>query len=512
MSRSALSTALRAALAVSLGLLATGAPAQDGDGDADLLILHINDFHGQVRPRRLPARGDREARWIGGFAALAEHTRRRRAAFGKTVWVTNGGDWFQGTPEGNHDRGVAAMQTLERLGLTASVVGNHEYDFGERSLIALIEALRHPVLGANVLERGSERVRPYVRPYTVRTVTGAGGVPVRIAIVGLVTEDTPQVATGPFGSAVFETETATLERLWPQLMRDAEHVVLLTHSGLRRDIELAQRFPGIRLILGGHSHTLLRRAVVEGDTTIVQSGSRAGAVTEVEVRLTVDRFECAATTLVELDGAIEPDTDTRAHLDRTFGHLAEHWDTPIGEVAGAADRRWSGGSTPAGSYVAGLIRAASDADVGLTNKGGLRSTLVPGAITRRDVFELLPFDNSVVTFELSGTQLRRVLAQSLEQRRRPLEIDGATYTYRIEDGTRQLRDVLVGGRPLDLERNYRVATNSFLAGGGDGQTAFAEQEPVGRTEQFLRDLMEADLLRSTVIELPGESRIQLESR
>ena len=504
-------------LAGLLLAFATPLVAQDAAGTAaapDLVVLHFNDFHGQIRPRLVVRRPGSEPVPRGGFAALEALVARRRAEHGDRLWVTNGGDWFQGTPEGNEDRGASVMACLERLGLTASVLGNHEYDFGERHLQALVKGLRHPVLAANVLERGTQRLRPYVRPYVIKTVrpVAGEGVPQRVALVGLVTADTPQVSTGPFGAAEFEAEAKTLERLLPELRREADHVVLLSHCGVRRDRELAVRFPGISLILGGHSHTSLRRPVLEGSTVIVQSGSRAGYLTEVALRVTSAGCELLSFDFIELEagGAIEP--ATAQFLEQRFAPLAAKWDTALGTVRGAADRRVGAGSSPAGSFVSALMRRAGGAEVGLTNKGGLRKVLMAGAVTRRDVFELVPFDNAVVTFEMTGAQLCAVLSHALRPGRRPLEIDGATYSYSIEDGARQLERVEVGGALITRDRIYTVATNSFLAGGGDGQSEFAAAREIARTTEFLRDLLVDHLARTGGIELPSDARIRVEKR
>lgn len=480
----------------------------------DLEILHFNDFHGQVLPRVEASAPHRKPAERGGYWRLERYVEERRRELGDRVWVTDGGDWFQGTPEGNDDRGLSVAACFDRLGLTASVVGNHEYDFGERSLIDVIARCAHPVLAANVFERGAPRLRPYVRPYVVKTVAPRSHPdrPLRIAIVGLTTEDTPRLSTGPFGNAEFRDEVETLRALQPVLEREADVVVLLTHCGLRRDRELARRFPHVALILGGHSHTALRRPVVESGVTIVQSGSSGTALTRIEVDLAVDppAFEILSTRLVVLDMPGEPSADTDEFLQRVFAHIGAKWDQPIGEVRGAADTRRGAGSTPAGNLVAALIREAGGADVGLTNKGGLRSTLRPGPVTRRQVFELLPFDNTVVTVEMTGARLRALLAAGLAGSRRPLEIDGATYRYRVQAGVRELGEVFVGGKPLEAERTYLVATNSFLAGGGDGLEELVTARRVREEPAYLRDLVLRRLAAEGAIDLVAEERIRFE--
>ena len=238
----------------------------------------------------------------------------------------------------------------------------------------------------------------------------------RIAQVGLTTSDTKQVSMGPFGSCEFLNEAATLRALLPEVRRRADVVVLLTHCGLEEDRELARQFPEVPLILGGHSHTLLRRSVQVGGTHIVQSGSRGTAVSVVRVQLIASppQLLVSSAESVDLDESTPRDAAMQSFLDQRFAPLREAWDQPLGRIVGR-DSRAGSGSTPGGNLVAALIRADGDAEIGLTNKGGLRTTLTAGPITRRQVFEFLPFDDNVVTLQLSGEQLRATLQQSLRR-------------------------------------------------------------------------------------------------
>jgi 2',3'-cyclic-nucleotide 2'-phosphodiesterase (5'-nucleotidase family) len=475
-----------------------------------LVILHFNDFHGQIRPRSVVVRPG-VSRPVGGFPAVAAYVREQRAAAAPdtAVWVTDGGDWFQGTPEGNEDRGWAVMACRNRLGLTAATIGNHDYDFGEANLIRLIRRAEHPVLGANI--RTSAGTLPaYARPFHLQTVGG-----LRIAIVGLIASDTRNVSTGPFGDAHFGDEVATLQALLPTLRPAVDGLVLLTHCGIEKDRELARRFPAVDLILGGHSHTALPVGQRVGETWIVQSAGHGGAVSRVEVDLdrAARKVRVRSARLVELRAnTVAHHAPTAAFLRSTFAHVGAKWDRPLGRVTGARDHRVLGApvSTPVGNYVADLIRRTGAAEVGLMNKGGLRAVWRPGPLTRRQVFRMLPFDNTVVTVELTGVQLRTVLAQGLAPGRQPLEVAGANYAFRLENGERRLVDVQVGGRDLVPERNYRVATNSFLARGGDGCHELAQVRGSTASPLWLRDLVLRDMARhGNVIDLIDDTRIRL---
>lgn len=501
-------------LGICLNLLLSAAHAQEPPAGAPttrLVILHTNDLHGQIRPLLVMSRPGVE-RKLGGFVSLEAYVRRARAeaqAGNARLWLTDGGDWFQGTPEGNEDRGRSIMSCFNRLGFTAVVVGNHEYDFGEKNLARLVALARHPVLGANVVEREDpSRIRPYVRKFVVKRVGG-----IRVALVGLIASETKRVSTGPFGDADFSDEIRSLRKLWPALEKAADEIILISHCGLSIDRKLAVAFPRVRLILGGHSHTPLPRGLRQGDTWIAQGGGKGATISRVTLSVDQDkhRLDVERVELVDLTQAVTVDPATAGFLTTTFDHIGAKWDTPIGKVLGVRDRRMrgSGRSTPIGNYVADLIRRTAKADVGLTNKGGLRSRLPQGTITRRHVFELLPFDNTVYLMQMTGRQLFSVLSQGLRPGHLPLETSGAHYSYALVEGRRELRSVEVAGRTINPKQLYRVATSSFLAGGGDDFTVFqsVKSAPVG--PDYLRAILLTELRKHGQIRLFDESRIRL---
>jgi len=483
---------------------------------ANAVFLHWNDFHGQFRPQRAvwklrPGLPEERAPLLGGAAALAGYVQQQRelaTRLGQRVVVTDGGDWYQGTLEGNETKGLLTVQFLQRLRPDAVVLGNHEYDFGAANVRRLCEAMpRLPVLGANVEVRSTAGPKPadFVRPFVVLDVHG-----VRVVVVGLVTHDTKAVSTGPFDDDTFADEQRTLRRLWPTLRQAGDVVVLLTHCGVEADRELARAFPEIPLILGGHSHTGLREPLREGDTWIVQTHGKGSEVYRVEVLADAEAktLRPLRGELVELDPAKVPsDAATTAWFTEATRELAAHWDETIGELVVPPYEDRGARSTPAGNLVADLFRSAAGADVGLTNKGGLRTRLVRGPLTRRMLYELLPFENTLVSMSLTGEQLRAVLQGSLAKERRPLEIGGASYRYTVRGGERVLLDVTVGGAPLEPDRRYRVATSSFLARGGDGLSAFARGTDVKDHGVLLRDLLIATAERDRTLQADGSDRI-----
>ena len=483
---------------------------------ANVVFLHWNDFHGQFRPQQafwkvrpgLPA--DRAPR-LGGAAAMAGFVQRERAAAaiaGRRVVVTDAGDWYQGTLEGNESKGLLTVQFLARLQPDAVVLGNHEFDFGADNVRRLLAAAPFPVLGANVRTAGPAPRQPWdtVRPFVVLDVHG-----LRVVVLGLITRDTKAVSTGPFGDAVFDDETTAVRAALPAARAAGDVVVLLTHCGVECDRELARAFPEIPLILGGHSHTGLLEPLHEGTTWIVQTHGKGSEIYRVAAHAdaATKTLRPLRGELVELDPQHHPDDlATTAWFTDATKDLAAHWDAVIGtlDVPPYEDR--GARSTPAGNLVADAFRSAANAQVGITNKGGLRTRLQAGPLTRRQVYELLPFDNTLVSMTLTGAQLRAVLQGSLGKDRRPVEIGGGSYRYTERSGERVLVDVTVDGAPLDDGKAYRVATSSFLARGGDGLSAFARGTDVKDHGVLLRDVLLQQAERARGLRGSGENRIE----
>lgn len=481
----------------------------------NVVFLHWNDFHGQFRPQRAiwklrPGLPADKAPLVGGAAALAGYVQQQRdaaKATGRQVVVTDAGDWYQGTLEGNESKGLLTVEFLGRLRPDAVVLGNHEYDFGADNVRRLCKAATFPVLGANITTGRAREPAPaaFVQPFAVVPVHG-----LRLVVLGLITRDTKAVSTGPFGDDDFTDEAAAVRRVLPDAKKAGDVVVLLTHCGVEVDRELARAFPEIPLILGGHSHTGLTEPLREGNTWIVQTHGKGSEVSRVEAiaDAKTKTLRLLRGELVELDVARTPsDAATTAWFTEATRELAAHWDTPIGTLAAPAYEDRGPRSTPAGNLVADLFRREARADIGLTNKGGLRTRLTAGPLTRRTLYELLPFENTLVSVTLTGQDLRAVLQGALAPDRRPLEIGGASYTWTERDGARVLLDVTVGGAPLVAEQRYRVATSSFLARGGDGLSAFARGTETTDHGVLLRDVLIAAAERERTLQAPADERI-----
>ena len=436
-----------------------------GAEGVSLRILYFNDFHGFAEPYT-PYGGTEPLGGIAWLAARAQELRREKPSL-----LLAAGDFIQGHNWTNLSRGKAAVELLNLLEVDAMVAGNHEFDFGPEVLRKRIAEARFPVLGANV--GGFDPLRPHV----IREVGG-----VRVAILGVVTDDTP-VATHPRNVAglTFHAPAETVSRHLGELRRRADIVVVLSHLGYGADRKLAGQVPGIDVIVGGHSHTRVDHPTRIGNTLIVQAWEHGKALGVLDVDVEEGK-------IVAFNGRLEdirprggaPDAAVQALVEKYREQADAALQGKAGEtrvpLVGENVRRRE---TNLGNLIADMMRELAGADAAIINGGGIRSGIPAGTIRVKDVYTVLPFDNYIVAVRLRGHAIRQALEHGVSRVEEKAgafpQVSGLSFAFdpQAPAGSR-VREVTIGGRPLDLQKEYAVATNDFLAAGGDGYTAFGD--------------------------------------
>jgi 5'-nucleotidase/UDP-sugar diphosphatase len=460
-----MSKLLKAAiLATALSLpLAGGALA----AEVRITFVQTNDID------QMEGTGDR-----GGFARLATVLDEARAA-GPTIFV-HSGDTISPSLLSGLDRGAHIIDFLNRLDLDVMVPGNHEFDFGPEVFRERIAEATFPVVATNLFEADGTHPANTVQDIWME-VEG-----IRIAFYGLTTEDTPVVSspgTMTFGNSV-ETGIAKAEEL---RAAGADIVVAVVHTPMAVDMALA-RAGAADLILSGHDEYLM--AFYDGRVAVTESGAQSERV--VTTTLVVDKTETNGVTTVTwypvfnvIDTlGIEPNAEIAAVVADYNAQLDEALGAVIGTTATALDSRRAvvrGEEAAIGNLIADAMRASVEADIAITNGGGIRADREYAAgteLTGRDIFAELPFGNKTVKLELTGAQLREALENGFSQIEagagRFPQVSGLTVEVdRAAAPGARVQAVTVGGEPLDEARTYTVATNDFLANGGDGYSVFA---------------------------------------
>jgi 2',3'-cyclic-nucleotide 2'-phosphodiesterase (5'-nucleotidase family) len=477
---------------LGLILLAAALPAQCGV--VELTVLHTNDIHGWVMPRPAEFNAADPKRPIGGAAALAAAIKKVKGP----KLVLDAGDWFQGTPEGTLRGGRSMAEVFNAVGYDALEIGNHDFDNGERNLEGIIKAIRAPVLCANVY-RSDGKHAPECRPWVVKKVAG-----VKVGLFGLLTTNMKSLAFPDniagltFRRGVDEAKDAVA------VLRGlgATVIIAVTHQGIEPpgattfegDRFLAEHVEGIDLIVGGHSHTVLKEGVrdpVHG-TLIVQAGSELTHLGQVVLDIddSTGKVVKSSAQLVDL----WPD---ETGTDRAVAKVVAGLGREVGAVydvvlatAEASLLRGRGGESALGDWMTDCERDWAGADLALQNGGGMRTDIPAGPVTMRRIYDVMPFDNRVVKLVMKGKDVRSLLdyGMGLEH---PAQISGATVSFRHNAPAGQrLDDVKVAGRELVDDSTYTLATIDFLVKGGDGYTAFAAALSTDFTKTKFRDVLQ----------------------
>ncbi len=455
-------------LGILLGFLLL-LPAAAGSAPLELRILHVNDFHGFALPYKPPGADEP----LGGIASLARAAGRLRSE--KPTLLLAAGDMIQGNALANLFEGKPVVEMMNAMGFDAMAAGNHEFDFGRETLRKRIGEARFPVLCANV--GGFDAFRPY----KIFTVNGLA-----VAVVGIVAADTP-VTTHPRNVAglSFLPPEEAVGRALEEIGGRADLVVVLSHMGFAADRALAEKVRGIDVIVGGHSHTKVERPARVGDTIIVQAWEHAKALGVLD--LVVDKGREGA-RVTGYAGRLEEISPGRGGEDENVAGIVAAYRR---EMDAVLDRRI--GTTPVdldgenvrtketnlGDFLADVLRRTAGADAALINGGAIRTGIRKGDVRLRDVYSVLPFENYVVAVRLTGRRILEALEHGVssveEGAGRFPQVSGLSFRYsRSAPPGSRVREVRVGGRPVDLDAEYSVATLDFLAIGGDGYTAFGD--------------------------------------
>jgi 5'-nucleotidase len=264
-------------------------------------------------------------------------------------------------------------------------------------------------------------------------------------------------------------------------------VVAVTHQDMPADERMAREVPGIDLVIGGHEHDPLENVV--GTTLITKAGADGVFVVRIDLQATTDGKVLARQhRFIPVTPELPEDPAMAALVARYEARLGEALNVRIGETRVPLDARNTAlrtGETNAGNLITDVMRARLRADVAVMNGGGIRGNqLVPaGPLSKKDINALLPFLNVVVMLEVPGKVLQDVLERSVSAYPREfggfLQVSGVSFTFdpTRPAGQRVVR-VLVNGEPLDPERRYTLATNSYTAAGGDGYAMLATAKPL----------------------------------
>ncbi|WP_281194265.1 bifunctional UDP-sugar hydrolase/5'-nucleotidase [Halorubrum sp. F4] len=411
-------------------------------------------------------------------------------------------------------------QTIDFYAATDTLLdtfGNHEFDYGPDALRGLVDDAPVEFVSANVRDEDGDPFgrREGVVPWTTRAVDGA-----TVGFVG-VTDPATDSLNPMAAPLTFDEPVAAVREALAELELEGppvDHRVVLSHLG-GGDDDLARELD-VDAVLGGHVHSR-RNERVDG-TLLVRPGVNGEAVAEIDLGVNGDPDDPAnsgghaTATLHEPDG-VAPHADLRDSLTQRMG--AADLDEVVDRVAEPIERTGEvvhGGECRAGNFVADAFRWAHDADVGLSNAGGLRQgDPWHGDVTKADLISLIPFEEPVVLTDVTGAELRAVLREMAAP-----DIDfgeddwwhGHVSNARVvwDAASEELLEATVAGEPIDPDGRYTVATSEYLLHSDHEFPTLSERHRIGEADIQYEVL--ADFARERGIDPRIEGRIEIRNR
>ena len=545
---------------ILLSACATTEPPR-GFSPVTLSLLSINDFHGNLLPGSgnvpviQPETGEVAKVSAGGAAHLASLLKVLRAENPERTLLVAAGDLVGASPLVSsmfHDE--PTIEALNRMGLAVSSVGNHEFEKGRAELLRLqkggcfplsadglqgvvgvdtclndgrFDGAKFRYLGANVIDRLTGRT--LLPPTAVHEMGG-----VKVGFVGVVLKEAPATLPRKHVEGLdFADEVETINRLVPELKRQGvAFVVVLLHQGAETTakaindlscpglsgeaIHIVDRLdPAVHIVITGHTHEeyICRRP---DGRLMTQAGQYGRMVTKIDVSVdpaTGQVLGKTARTHVAANKTGAKDAEVDAIVSRYAGLTAKRSEAVVAQLAAPLSRVANqAGERPLGNVLAdaylfggrNTLQPERAAQIAFVNPGGIRSELTRGlAVTFGQLYGVHPFGNTLVTLELSGEQLRRVLEQQWEKPQPPsgnvLAVSaGFSYAWDAAQpggaAPGQGRRIVPGsmkfnGAPIDPAQTYRVTVNNFLAFGGDNFSVFTEGRQIAESETDLEVLM-----------------------
>ncbi|ELZ21498.1 5'-nucleotidase [Haloterrigena salina JCM 13891] len=448
------------------------------DGSTTVRLLHDTHLHGSMGS---PDEALNVANYFGLMCDLAAD-----APDGNALVVGNGDDLHTSVESSVFDGGH--MVSLFNAGpLEYDTYGNHEFDNGPESLRENVADSEFTWVSANVRDERTDDVfaaEEGARRYAIEEIDG-----VKFGITGLAPADTPDVSSVGDHVEVLDPETA-VEAVVSELRDEgADAIVLLSHLASPVAQEVVASVDGIDVAVGDHAAMVYDEPETVDGAVVSVVGDEFDYVGQLDLEVgndglvdhSFERYDLAEQ--VE-SGEVTPHEEVQSLLEEYEAALEAELDVVIGETTEPLDVRTEtvrSAESNFGNWLTDVMRADLEADVALQNGGGIRSDeLYPvGGITRRTVVDILPFPNRTVKLEVTGATLREAIELGVstvtEGHGRFPQVSGMAYAYDPDaPAGERVEEITVGDEPLEADATYELATNDFVAGGGDGYEMFAD--------------------------------------
>jgi len=494
-----------------------------------IVIYHTSDVHGWYSSRAARWMPENPDRKIGGFPALAAMTKREKQPY----ILLDSGDLFQGTPEGTLTRGAASAELMNKLGYSAAAVGNHDYDYGEKNLLKnFIKKADFPLLGANVYYAKTGKPVSYLKSYIIVKKAGK-----KIAVLGLAGSHTSHSTLPSNVKHLIFKDEAEEARKWVKKIKQTEKpdlIICLLHNGLAiangildistrtfsgkesenmPALRVARNAKGIDILLGGHIHTGYLKGYYDKPSKTLLTESYWGLSHVSRIKAEFDdktgKFVGAKAELVPLwTDETGEDKNVLSALQKIEKKVSKEMDIVIGRSEGEIGTIKGSFDSPIGNWVTDIMKEYAKTDIAFQNTHGIRSTLPGGEIKIRNLFEVMPFDNTLVKMTMTGEQIKQLMRDNLRKDYSKMQVSGIKVKFKTDsNGNIEKLEIYRNGRPVKAGEKFSVVTNNYLSSGGSGGKAFTQSQDITNTMIPVRTMLIEWVKTRSPIKIPKTGRI-----
>lgn len=439
-------------------------------------IVSFNDFHGNV------AEDTREKGKNIGMAKMVGYINSLKKLNPNTI-VVSGGDNYQGTAISNLTFGAPVTKMMKAMDVKASAIGNHEFDWGSQRITNWAKDGNFDYLAANIYDKTTHKPVTWAKPYKFVNVNT-----IKIAFIGLSTKETKYQTKIEFVKNLEFKDASKAATYWVKYLNSGKAkegkpdvIIALTHipssqdektqAILGEELSNLSKVNGIDAIITGHSHKTVSGFL--NKKPIIQAYKYGRALGRLSLTLKnnkVVEIKPFVDMVSENKSDIISDENMNTILEKQNHELSSILNEKLGYISHDIPHDRNGGLSPLGYWFADVMRKKANAQIGLTNGGGVRRPLYKGDITMKDMYEIMPFDNQIVVVKVTGKHLKALIDHGIEA---DYMGDGqfaglnVIYDPKKPYEHRVVSMTLEDGTPINDNDIYTVATNDLLVDGGD---------------------------------------------
>lgn len=458
-------------------IMSLGTVSMAEDAVVNLTIVHTNDTHARIE----------SGSGIMGFAKISTKVNQLRAD-NPNVLLVDAGDTFHGQTIATLNKGESVVRVMNAMKFDVMAPGNHDFNYGSDRLLELADMLDFPIIAANITKDDGTN---YMEGIFIKEIGG-----LKIGFFGLATPETaykthPKNVEG----LTFENPITKTQAMVDELKGKVDMIVCIGHIGEDEGSEFTSKMiinavDGIDLFIDGHSHTVKPTGEMVKNTLLVQTGAYDANLGIVDITFTNGVITSKTAKLVTTEEAadIEPDPAVLEVIAEISAANKLITEVKVGSTTVKLEGTREivrAGESNLGNLITNAMLFETGAQIAITNGGGIRASIDPGDITVGDVITVLPFGNYIVTLDVKGSDLILALENGLTDYPAPKgafpHVAGITFTFDpAKPAMERVTSVIFNGKPLDPNAYYSVATNDFMAAGGDQYVSLGVSAQTGQ--------------------------------